>query len=170
MPEGPGANDNASGTATAIEVARVMRGQAEAQGLCFVAFGGEELGLWGSRKFVEALNEDARSKLVAMINMDMVGVGDRWRITGSKNIQDLTSTVSQGLGIEVLPFEGGSRSGGGSDHASFLAAGIPAVFIHRMEDPNYHTANDTAEHVDPAALEAAGKVVIGMLNQMAAAR
>ena len=170
VPEGPGANDNASGTATAMEVARGMRGQAEAQGLCFVAFGGEELGLWGSRKFVEALSEDARSKLVAMINLDMVGVGDRWRITGSTNLQDLTSTVSQGLGIEVRPFEGSTRAGGGSDHAPFLAAGIPAVFIHRLDDPNYHTTNDTAEHVDPAALEAASRMVVGMLNQLATAR
>lgn len=169
VPEGPGANDNASGVATAIEVARVMRGQAEARGLCFVAFGGEELGLWGSRKFVESLNEDARSNIVAMLNMDMVGVGDRWRISGSADLLDLTSTVSQGLGIEVRPFEGGTRSGGGSDHAPFLAAGIRAVFIHRLDDPNYHTANDTAEHVDPAALEAAGRMVVGIINQVATA-
>ena len=47
-----------------------------------------------------------------------------------------------------------------------MRAGIPAVFIHRREDPNYHTADDKAEHVDPAALEAAGKATIGMIDRM----
>jgi Zn-dependent M28 family amino/carboxypeptidase len=45
-----------------------------------------------------------------------------------------------------------------NDHASFLAAGVPAVFLYRVEDPNYHTADDRAEFVDPNALAQAGTI------------
>jgi aminopeptidase YwaD len=58
---------------------------------------------------------------------------------------------------------------GRSDHASFLDAGIPAVFFYRSEDPRYHTAGDRAEYVEAANLEAAGHLTTRLLNMIAAA-
>jgi Zn-dependent M28 family amino/carboxypeptidase len=60
------------------------------------------------------------------------------------------------------------RGGSSSDHASFIAAGIPALFVYRGEDTNYHTAGDRAEHVRPEHLEVAGRIVLGMLDELAA--
>ncbi|MBI2887554.1 MAG: M20/M25/M40 family metallo-hydrolase [Chloroflexi bacterium] len=166
VPEGPGANDNASGTAVTLELARVLAPQAREQELCFVAFGGEELGLWGSRRFVEALSPEDKSYLKAMINLDMVGVGDRWRVSGSESLRELLTQSAAGLGVSVQVLQSGQRTGGGSDHASFLQAGIAAAFIHRQEDPNYHTAEDKADFVDPQALETAGRLAVELIGQL----
>jgi Zn-dependent M28 family amino/carboxypeptidase len=167
VPAGPGANDNASGTATAIEAARALRPLAQKAGLCFMAFGGEELGLWGSRLYVQGLAQADRQALTAMVNLDMVGVGDRWRISGDEKLVSQTGEVAKALGIDVQLAPGGRGGGGGSDHASFLQAGIPAVFFYRMEDPNYHLATDQAKFVDPAALEQAGRMAVGLIQRLA---
>ena len=58
--------------------------------------------------------------------------------------------------------------GGGSDHASFERAGVPVLFIYRGSDPNYHSPQDRAEFVDPAALAIAGQLTIGVLDRLAA--
>ena len=165
--EGPGANDNASGTAAVIELARVLRAQAASQELCFIAFGGEELGLWGSRRYVQGLTEDETSHMVAMLNLDMVGVGDRWRLFGSEDLSAIAMEAAQAADAPVQAFTAQSRRGG-SDHSSFIRAGIPAVFIHLMNDPNYHTPEDKEEFVDAGALEVAGKVAVGMIARLSA--
>lgn len=170
VPAGPGANDNASGTASVMELARVARGQAQAKGLCFMAFGSEELGLWGSRRYVESLSDADKKSISLMINMDMVGVGDRWSIMGSQEPGKQVADIAQALGVAVTTSSQTGRGGGGSDHASFIQAGIPAVFFYRMEDPNYHTANDKAEFVDPTAMEEAGKMAASLLEKLPVAR
>ncbi len=63
----------------------------------------------------------------------------------------------------------GRSSGGGSDHASFIQAGVPAVFIHRQEDPNYHTPEDKAQSVNPQSLETAGKIAVELVNRLSSA-
>ncbi|GEM_PF-426334 len=166
VPAGPGANDNGSGTATMIELARVLRPDAERGGICFMAFGAEELGLWGSRTFVKGLSAAERGVLKAMVNLDMVGVGDRWRITGSDSLVKQVADIAGGMGIAAQAAATGASAGGGSDHASFLQAGIPAVFFYRMNDPNYHLATDQAQFVDPAALEQAGRMAAALVRQL----
>ncbi len=165
VPAGPGANDNGSGTASMIELARVLRPVAEQGGVCFMAFGAEELGLWGSRSFVKGLSQAERDALKAMVNLDMVSVGDRWRIMGAEALVKQVADIAGGMGIAVQSAAGGS-AGGGSDHASFLQAGIPAVFFYRMNDPNYHLATDQAQFVDPAAMEQAGRMAAGLVRQL----
>lgn len=163
---GPGANDNASGTGVTMELARVLKDRAAADGLCFIAFGAEELGLWGSRRYAESLTEEQKRAMAGMINLDMVGVGDSWRMSGSEALQAPALSGAASSGLPVGSF-GTNERGGGSDHASFMREGIPAVFIHRREDPNYHTAEDKVEHVDPAALEAAGMAAVSIIDRLA---
>ena len=69
----PGADDNASGSAGVLEIARVLIGRSYRHDLSFVLFGGEEQGLFGSRHFVAALTPEERARIVGVVNMDMIG-------------------------------------------------------------------------------------------------
>jgi aminopeptidase YwaD len=166
VPAGPGANDNASGTAVVLELARVLSTRPYPYTLKFVAFGAEELGLFGSRHFVEQLSADERRSIVAMINLDMVGVGEAWRFGGSDGLVQRAEQAAAALGAPYAKL--GGPVAGASDHASFLGAGIPAVFVHRVTDPNYHTAGDRPEYVDSVALGQAGGMVLRLLEELAA--
>jgi Zn-dependent M28 family amino/carboxypeptidase len=165
VPAGPGANDNGSGSAVVLELARELAQLSATDRpmtLRFALFGAEELGLDGSQYYVQHLSEVERQSLRADINLDMVGVGDQWRFGGSNDLVQLALGVAGDLGQRALPLSGPLN--GASDHASFLAAGIPAVFLYRVEDPNYHTAGDVASLVDPAALGQAGSIAISVLD------
>ncbi len=162
---GPGANDNASGTAVMLELARVMAYRSSPFTLRFVAFDAEEIGLRGSAHMVNQLTEEERRATRAMVNLDMVGVGDQARFGGSEELTRIAFQVARRLGQTAQPIgDGGS---GGSDHASFMRVDIPALFIYRSNDPNYHSPNDRAEFVEPANLAFAGAVVVDVLDALA---
>ncbi len=159
---GPGANDNASGTAVVLELSRAARDLAFDAGVCFVAFGGEELGLWGSRRYVESLSSQDRAEIKGMINLDMIGVGDRWRVTGSESLVDLAVQAGKAEQIDVQAFTMPRMFG--SDHSSFINVGIPGLFIHRLDDPNYHTPEDKAEFIVTDALGDAAEITLGVIE------
>ncbi|HTD77793.1 MAG TPA: M28 family peptidase, partial [Chloroflexota bacterium] len=140
VPAGPGANDNGSGSSLVLDLAEVLAGRDEPFGLHFALFGAEELGLFGSRYYVDGLSDAERRATRAMINLDMVGVGQAWRFGGTDDLVQRALGAAADLGERGLPLRG--PLAGASDHASFLGAGIPALFIYRVEDPNYHTAGD----------------------------
>ncbi|MGL5695192.1 MAG: M20/M25/M40 family metallo-hydrolase [Peptostreptococcaceae bacterium] len=169
----PGASDNASGTAVIVEVARLLSKPDIRKNLNynieFVAFGGEELGLLGSKEYVEELKEDKRIKNIeAMINLDMVGVGDYINTFNLKN--SLSSSFSQLAAKHIK--EGNGVYGGSytnmssSDHAPFEEAGIPSTLVQTAPDPNYHTENDTMEHIDKNNLFNVATVVARMIIDM----
>jgi aminopeptidase YwaD len=167
VPAGPGANDNGSGSAVVLELARELAQRAPSQRpmtLRFALFGAEELGLDGSQFYVQHLSEADRQALRADINLDMVGVGDQWRFGGSNDLVQLALGAANDLGQRALPLSGPLV--GASDHASFLTAGVPAVFLYRVEDPNYHTAGDVASLVDANALGQAGAIAIAIAEQV----
>jgi aminopeptidase YwaD len=166
VPAGPGANDNASGTATVIELARVMATRPHPCTLHFIAFGAEEIGLRGSQQFVQALPETDRRAMRAMLNLDMVGVGTEWHIAGDDALVAHARAVAEALGVEA---RFASAAGASSDHESFARADIPVLFVHRTPDPNYHSPRDLAEYVEPAALGVAGQLTLGVLERLAAA-
>jgi aminopeptidase YwaD len=159
---GPGANDNASGTAVMLEVARILAARPTPFTVKFVAFDAEEIGLLGSGHLVQQLSPAERESIRAMLNLDMVGVGDRVLLGGSDDLTRLATGVATGLGQPARPIDSGLN--GASDHASFMRAGIPALFVYRSNDPNYHSPNDRAEFVDPANLQFAGDLVLGVLD------
>jgi aminopeptidase YwaD len=155
---GPGANDNGSGTAVLLETARVLAASGDDEGVCFVAFGAEEVGLFGSRSFVDGLNADERQALRGMVNVDMVGVGDRWQLFGSEELVADVDAEAAGLGLDPVPAE--APTGLSSDYRSFMDAGTPAVLIHRVDDPRYHSAEDKAQFVEPQALREAAQLTL----------
>jgi aminopeptidase YwaD len=169
VPAGPGANDNGSGSGVVLELAHTLAQLPPSQRpttLRFVLFGAEELGLFGSRFYVSSLSEAERRSIVAMINLDMVGVGQSWRFGGTDDLVQRALGASNDLGERALPMRG--PLSGASDHASFVDAGVPAVFFYRTDDPNYHTANDRAEFVDADALGEAGTMVLHVLTELGA--
>lgn len=165
VPAAPGASDNASGSAVVLELARTMADQPYPHDIEFVLFGAEEIGLVGSARYVESLTPEARQSIVGMINLDMVGVGESWRFGGSDFL------VNRALGYAAQNAMPGMELRGpllsASDHASFLAAGVPAVFVHLVNDPNYHAPDDTARFVSPERLGEAGAVALDLLDLLA---
>jgi aminopeptidase YwaD len=165
---GPGANDNASGSAAVLELARVFAGRPERERLSFALFGAEEWGLWGSRRYVERIGESGARRLRAMVNLDMVAVGDRFEIGAAgergRDLQRRGLDAAAELGYRAGPFD----AGGSSDHASFSAAGVPSVMFHWREDPNYHQPTDTFDKLDPEKLAATARTVARMLEGLLA--
>jgi len=165
VPQAPGASDNASGTATVLELARTVAALHLPGDNCFVLFGAEELGLLGSRHFVDSLDEVERQELRAMLNFDMTGVGASWLLIGSPELVALGARVAAGAGIAVTPSE--QPEGLGSDYQSFLDAGIPAIWVFRVTDNLLHTPQDTADRVQPQQMEEAATLGLLLLEEVA---
>ena len=163
---GPGANDNASGASTVLEIASVIASNGEMAANCFVLFGAEEPGLLGSKAFVQSLDGVGRARLRAMVNYDMVGVGgDGWLLIGNSELQQRGVSLAGSLGIEnVKP--GSLPSNTGSDHATFIAAGIPALMVYRTTDNLLHTPQDLTARVRPELLEQAGRFGVALLESL----
>ena len=159
-----GASDNASGTATVLELARTVAARDLPGDHCFVLFGAEEIGLVGSRHFVQALDDVEREDLRAMLNFDMTGVGETWFLIGSPELMATLSEPAARAGIEAAQAE--QPSGMGSDHQSFLSAGLPAIWVHRVTDTLLHTPQDTAGRVQPDQLEEAATLGLLLLEEL----
>jgi Zn-dependent M28 family amino/carboxypeptidase len=148
----PGADDNASGTAGVIELARWFSKQPkQKRGILFLTFAGEEEGLLGSA-FWAAHPELPIEKAVAMVNMDMIG-----RVRGGKLYVGGTATGStlraliQHLAtrnpeLNVDYSEG--PEAGSSDHTSFIAKGVPSLFFFSGLHSDYHKPSDTWDKID----------------------
>ena len=157
---GRAANDNASGVAAALEVARALRGR---RGVMVVALGAEERVQTGSRvhlgaaRLVEGLGSGRRNIRAAIV-LDMVGVGSWVAVRGladspSPLARDLVNRGrALGLRSRYLP------DAGLSDHRELALAGTPAAWIQRRREDCWHRACDTAERVSAAALAEAARL------------
>lgn len=146
-----GADDNASGTATMLEVARRISELAQAEPktprrtLLFIAFAGEEMGLLGSEYFVSR-SPVATERFAAMINFDMVG---RYRskliLSGYDTSPAFGRLLKAGESASDLAFEYESGGYGPSDHASFYAAGTPVLHFFTGLHRQYHRPDDDVD-------------------------
>ncbi|TAK74735.1 MAG: Zn-dependent exopeptidase M28, partial [Dehalococcoidia bacterium] len=162
VPEGPGGNDNASGTAMILELARTLH----RPGLCIIAFGAEEYGLWGSQAYVK---QHGTAGVRFLLNFDMVGKVTDPQIVGEAGLQEkVLSLLKQGgkTGFRAGQFPPFASS----DHVSFSSAGIPAVTFHSGDDPLIHDPRDTVENVDRASVETMLAAAELAINALAAAR
>ncbi|MBI4213458.1 MAG: M20/M25/M40 family metallo-hydrolase [Chloroflexi bacterium] len=152
VPTGPGANDNASGTAAVIELARLLAADPiPGVAVRYVAFGAEELGLLGSQHLVDNLSLLDRARLRLMISMDMLSVGEQPAFHGSEPwlSHALARAWSQGWEPVVMPPNFARMS----DHGPFLQAGLPGIFFYWTDDPCWHLACDVSSRVNPQAIE-----------------
>lgn len=153
---GPGANDNASGTAVLLELARALAGSPRPETLVFIAFDGEESGLLGSKYYVAHLPDAAKTQIEAMLNFDMLAGGSGpLLIGGGGNIAAQARRAAVQTHIDNRNFQLPPNSG--SDHAPFEAAGLDTVFFSR-DYALLHTPRDTIQEVRVEWLEEAGRV------------
>lgn len=152
-----GADDNASGSAAVMEIARAFAGLAgrTKRSVVFALFGGEEKGLQGSEYFAGHL-PPGFDKVDTMFNFDMVGEGDHSGIGYSAASPELKTLVEQADGfVHTLAGAYPIRSVGvrGSDHAPFFQRGIPCVSFH-SNGPHlsYHQTGDTIYRINPDML------------------
>jgi aminopeptidase YwaD len=155
-----GADDNASGTAAVLELARVVAANDKEGANCFVLFGAEEFGLFGSQAFVQALGDAGRNSLQAMLNLDVVGTKQPLVLIGSDDMVDTARIAGKDIGIEAT--RGQIPNGAGSDHQSFINAGIPAVFFYRNDD-QIHTPEDAINRIDAGSLAATVRIAYATL-------
>ena len=174
-PAGPGANDNASGTATVVEIARVLAADGEFDDVCFVLFGAEEVGLIGSMWFVESLTAAESDTLEGMLNFDMVGVGSQWLLAGSQSLTDVAAAELEERGLAYVVRNYSPEEAAGSDQFSFINAGFPAVFFHSFfqfaaDDPSYHTAEDQSQNVRPTRMAEIGDAGLAVIEALLGSR
>ncbi len=174
-PEIPGANDDGSGVALLIELARVFSQKPHHSTLVFAAFGGEESGKVGSEYFVEHYPLD---NVALMLQLDMASndsplmlwletkeeQSPRWLVSASID-------AFHSLGYKNIDYPthfqslNSSLDGGSSDHAPFLAKGIPAIaFVSDVTFP-IHTRNDSVEYFQIDGLERSGKLIAELIRR-----
>ncbi|MDI6804803.1 MAG: M28 family metallopeptidase [Bacteroidota bacterium] len=172
-PEIPGANDNGSGSAVVLEVARVLAKHDLQSTIVFALFGGEEQGIEGSKYFVDFFPEI--DSVVLMLNVDMAnGLGlinidphtkrynaPRWLVGAAVEefkklgYDNLTySTHAQALNLPL-----------NSDHKSFLDRGIPAIGFTTDINTPIHTPQDNINNFDPRGLKRSGDLVLKLVER-----
>jgi len=149
----PSADDNASGTAGLLYLARYFSQNPPDYTLRFIAFSGEELGLIGSRYYANTL--DSREDTVkVMINLDMIGRLTDGELsifgTGTSNLWDDVLGSVQIDSLKVNHISGGS---GSSDHASFYEQEIPVLHYYSGTHSDYHTPTDTYDKINYQGME-----------------
>jgi len=169
-----GAIDNGSGVSAVIEIARCLKDISGDYELRFIFFGGEEFLLQGSKYYVENLNENEKSNIKAVINLDTIGSksGSRFAMVTSDGKENNTTNIlkkhADELGIQI---EEGPKS---SDHHSFHVYGIPSLTIgqfpadmsNMQADLNIHSSNDKIENVDTAKIKIIADMVIHALREL----
>ncbi|HEV2126732.1 MAG TPA: M28 family metallopeptidase [Chloroflexota bacterium] len=185
VPTSPGANDNASGTATVLELARAFAARADEMngpsaavaekvvgtpggsggldGLCFATFGAEEAWWHGSLALAARLqHEQALPR--AMMNLDVTGGGNTVELIGSSNLTALAQTVAREQGIAASAPRPADAIN--SDHRSFAKAGVPVLFLTTGSFPTVHSAADVVAGINPASLQRVGDLAFNTITRL----
>ncbi len=168
----PGADDNASGTAVVMELARHFAALPERpkRSLLFVTFGGEEQGLRGSKHFAHHPPVPAE-RIAAMFNFDMEGTGDGGARLGGRNyFPEVVRTLVASWSDSVLAKTSLGRGwgGSGSDHFHFIEQGIPAFYFSSTGGhPFYHQIEDQPHTLNVASLQSVGDRAAVLIRALA---
>ncbi|HEY4133264.1 MAG TPA: M28 family peptidase [Gemmatimonadaceae bacterium] len=146
-----GADDNASGTAAVLELARLFKRNPTRRSLIFVNFSGEEQGVLGSSYFADHLPVPVDS-VDAMVNFDMVGrlKNDRLIVYGVLTASEFPALLDSANLIDPLKVNAQGDGFGPSDHASFYAKNIPVLHFFTDLHEDYHKATDTPDKINAA--------------------
>ena len=165
-----GADDNASGTAVLLEAARQLAGGPPlAQAILFIAFTGEERGLWGSAHYVESPLAPLEGT-VAMLNLDMVGrvSDDLLTVFGTGTAEEWTDVLERANGRTRAPLDlrYNSDGFGASDHSSFYARGIPVLHFFSNTHAEYHRVEDDWELVNADGMARVTDLVTAVVREV----
>lgn len=169
-----GADDNASGTAVVLEVARVLAARPEPpeRTVVFALFAGEELGLLGSRALAAEPPSAPPWKggtPVAMVNIDMVGRlrPDPGLLVGGTGSSPQWLGLFEAAGWEGIPITFDRSVTTRSDHASFYKLGVPVIFMFTGVHGDYHAPGDEASGIDPNGLAKVTGLTLGVIERIA---
>lgn len=169
----PGAEDNASGVAVTLELARLAAAEPPDIPVRFVAFGAEEprgegddLHHFGSQQYVADMSADERSGLTAMVSLDRVGVrADHVPVctggTGTTRVRDELVEAADEAGVPTETCE--NRA---SDHWSFEKADLPTARLGSIPYAGYHSPDDVPSVVDTTQLDRVGRVMWAWLSTL----
>ncbi len=166
-----GADDNASGIAMMIELAEKLAAnkQKPRRSIAFVAFSGEEMGLLGSKKFVENSSFDL-NMVNAMINLDMVGrlnENSLLQIGGVGTAEPLRNMITAKNDTNKLKLSLSDEGYGPSDHASFYGKNIPVLFVSSGAHLDYHTPADSWEKINYQGMVHISDLTYQLLSDLA---
>jgi Zn-dependent M28 family amino/carboxypeptidase len=154
----PGADDNASGVAVLLEVARALADSHPERSIIFAAFSGEEEGLRGSREFVRRAKTADDSwplgSVIADLNLDTVGRLESGKLTvlGADSAREWPFIFSGITATTGIPITVVTKAVDASDHTAFIEAGVPAVQLFASTAVDYHRPGDTAAKIDVGGL------------------
>jgi hypothetical protein len=167
-----GADDNASGTATVLEIARLMK--AEGPPPCDVIFAlwsGEELGLLGSEHWAEHPTVPLNT-ITANLNLDMVGrAGNgKLQVLGAGTSPEFASWMADAReksGLDLVVSTSGNSLGGSSDHQTFLKRRIPALHLFSGLHADYHKPSDTSDKFEADGAAKVAELGVVLADDMA---
>ena len=145
-----GANDNASGTAVILALAKTLAEEPLSYTVRFVSFGAEEVGLFGSSHYVASLGDAELGRLRAMLNFDVVGSGEFTAVTGDPRLTEATLNLAGDLQLQAQA--GSLPSNASSDHTPFERAGVPVLLFWAPDISRIHSRWDVMEFVEPQRL------------------
>jgi hypothetical protein len=162
----PGANDNACGVAIMMEIASIINKYSSNRRLIFIAFSGEELGLLGSRAWVND-NDEILGDTIAGICLDGVGRGEKISIIfadeESTILADLVFNMSIKLGFENFEKINDYRGLTGTDSGAFFGRGVRVIRLWDKDRTYIHTIKDLPETLYPSHLVDTTKVILASL-------
>lgn len=165
-----GADYNASGVAGIIEMAGYLYPLKEQfkRSILFIAFAGEEMGLLGSKYFVQNTSIDPR-EMFAMINLDMIGRpnDDRVLAIGGAGTALEFEDILNDVQLDSMTIATSPEGYGPSDHASFYQQEIPVLFVSTGPHLDYHTPNDTPEKLNYHTMKSITESVSGVVEVLA---
>ncbi len=163
-----GADDNASGAAMLVQIAKRLAQSPPARTVLFIAFSGEELGLLGSAYYVKQPIYPL-STTIAMINLDMVGRLRNGRLIvygtrTAKEVPPLLDSLNWHAGFNLRAQGDGY---GPSDQSSFYAAGLPVLHIFTDLHDDYHRTTDDWQKIDPEGFRRVTNFTVGAVTALA---
>jgi hypothetical protein len=149
----PGADDNASGVATIIELAKHFNKPENRpkRSLMFIAFDAEESGLLGSKHFINTIDENLRRNIKAMFSFDMVGMlkaNKGVSLKGIGSVKNGVEIAEQNVGNDIVLLNKSSQAEERTDTAPFASKGIPAIHVFTGTKSPYHKPEDKADLLD----------------------
>jgi len=167
---GPGAIDNASGVEAMRRVGERLIGRAHPRTVLFAAWAAEEVGLVGSRWFVEdAKYRGEIDRYVGVVNLDCVAHGERLMLmVAPAELRDRASSEASRLRLDERYELQTIEPGAGTDHVPFVEAKIPAVSILHFPYPEYHLPSETLALVDERRLEDSVELAVALVESQLA--
>jgi aminopeptidase YwaD len=176
IPIPPGANDNGSGTAAVLEIARLLADQPCERSVVFLSLAGEEGRAEGAAQYVASLGEST-ANVKAAISIDMIGAGGPLRMVDwihwpdrpererfTQWLMEMLEVSANGFGYQLERYNTES----GADAGRFLDAGIPSAWFWKPDDFRYHSREDKPCYLDANAVKAASEIiadtVLGVAN------